>query len=190
MSESHGEAFNWKKELWGYVKILVFSLVFVWLLTTFIARPVQVSGSSMYPTLQDGEIGFTSILSLRIDGISHNDVVVAYLAEKDELIVKRVIGLPYDRVRCEDGVLYVNDEPADQSYLDQDYVVSQLQFEEDRKFTKDFEEIELGADEYFLMGDNRLHSSDSRVFGVFHRDDIKSKNVYVLYPFDRMRTVE
>ena len=78
----------------------------------------------------------------------------------------------------------------DEYYLDDDYVFEQSQLQFDGKFTKDFSEFVLGDDEYFLLGDNRLHSSDSRVFGVFQKEDIVSKHVYVWYPFSEMRVVK
>ena len=177
-------------ELFEYIKMIIFSFIFVFLLTNFIIRPVQVIGPSMYPTLKDQEMGFTNIIALRLNGIQRYDVVVAYLESKDEQIVKRVIGLPYDTISCENGILYINGEAVDETYLDADYVFEQSQLEYDKQFTKDFDEITLGEDEYFLMGDNRLHSSDSRVFGVFKKEDILSKSVYIWYPFSEMRVVK
>jgi signal peptidase I len=177
-------------EILDFAKMILFSFIFVLLLTNFIIRPVQVMGPSMHPTLKNEEMGFTNIISLKLSGIQRYDVVVAYLETKDEQIVKRVIGMPNDTVSCVDGVVYVNGEAIDEYYLDDEFVLEQSQLEYDGKFTKDFSEFVLGNDEYFLLGDNRLHSSDSRVFGVFQKEDIVSKHVYVWYPFSEMRVVK
>ena len=178
------------KEVLDYAKMIVISFVCVYILTTFFVRPVEVVGDSMYPTLKDGQMGITSIISLKVGGIDRYDVVVANLAMKDELIVKRVIGLPNDTIRCINGIIYINDEAIDEYYLNETYVLEQTQLEFDKLFTKNFNEITLGEDEYFLLGDNRLHSSDSRVFGVFKEEDIISKNIYVWYPFNEMSVVK
>ena len=178
------------KEIIETIKMIVISFICVWILTTLFVRPVQVVGDSMYPTLHDGEMGFTSIISLSVKGIERNDIVVANLSSRDEQIVKRVIGMPNDTIWCTDGYLFVNGKVVDEFYLDASYVNEASDMEIDGLFTKDFNKVVLGDDEYFLLGDNRLHSSDSRVFGVFKESDILSKHVYVWYPFKEMRVVK
>ena len=183
---------NWDsalKVMWEYVKIIVFSFIFVFVLTTFIVRPVKVNGPSMYPTLVSGQLGFTNILSLNLTGIDRFDVVVADRNNGESQIVKRVIGLPNEEVEYKNGKLYINGVYTEESFFDQDYVLFEMQYEADNLFTKDFGPVVLGADEYFLVGDNRLHSSDSRMFGAFKLSDITSKSVYVWFPFDQMRIV-
>ena len=97
--------------------------------------------------------------------------------------------MPFDTIACEDGVIYINNEAIDEYYLDQNYVNSEMAFMGANQFTDDFGPITLKEKEYFLMGDNRLHSSDSRVYGVFYEDEIISKDVYVWFPFNQMRIV-
>ena len=177
-------------EIFDFIKMIIISFIFVHILTTFIVRPVQVVGPSMHPTLKDAQLGITNIISLKMNGIQRYDVVVAKLDMNEELIVKRVVGMPYDTICCIDGVIYINGETIDEYYLDETYVFSQAQLEKDKKFTKDFDEVTLGEDEYFLLGDNRLHSTDSRVFGAFKEEDIVSKSVYVWYPFNEMSVVK
>ena len=176
------------KELIEYAKIIFISYILVKILTTFIIHPVQVVGPSMYPTLKDGQLGVTNIAAMYFTDIERYDVVVAKL--QDELIVKRVIGMPNDTIRCTSGIIYINNIAIDEYYLDDEYVLHQSQLEMDKQFTKDFDEFTLGDDEYFLLGDNRLHSSDSRVFGTFKKEDILSKSVYVWYPFNEMKVVK
>ena len=173
-----------------YAKIVVISFVLVLIMTNFFLRPVQVSGSSMYPTLVDGELGFTNIFTLNNAGIKRFDVVVAKLDYNGDYIVKRVIGLPFDVVEFKNGLLYINDIHVEETFLNQEYVLSQSQLEVDKLFTKDYGPITLAENEYFLLGDNRLHSTDSRVFGVFTRDKILSKSVYIWFPFNSMKVVD
>ena len=178
------------KILWEYAKIVMISFIIVFVMTTFFFRPVQVSGVSMYPTLIDGELGFTNVFTLNNFGIKRFDVVVAKLDYNGDYIVKRVIGLPFEEIEYKNGLLYVNGEHIEEKFLNQEYVMSQSQLEADKLFTKDFGPIVLKENEYFLMGDNRLHSTDSRVFGVFTLDKIMSKSVYIWYPFNEMKIVE
>ena len=144
--------------------------------------PVFVEGSSMYPTLQDGEFGFTNLLGLSLEGVNRGDIVI--VEEGDEYWVKRVIGLPNETIECRDNVVYINGEALDEPYLDSDYVHD---IENNQGyFTSDFEAIELGSDEYFVMGDNRVVSADSRVVGPFSRSQIVGKGVLVLMPLDQI----
>ncbi len=169
-------------ELLDFVKILLVCFIAAFGIKTFIARPVFVEGSSMYPTLQDGEFGFTNLLGLSLEGVNRGDIVI--VEEGDEYCVKRVIGLPHEPIDCRDNVVYINGEALDEPYLDSDYVHD---IENNQGyFTSDFEAIELGSDEYFVMGDNRVVSADSRVVGPFSRSQIVGKGVLVLMPLDQI----
>ena len=169
-------------ELLDFVKILLVCFIVAFGIKTFIARPVFVVGSSMYPTLQDGEFGFTNLLGLSFEGVNRGDIVI--VEEGDEYWVKRVIGLPNETIECRDNVVYINGEALDEPYLDSDYVHD---IENNQGyFTSDFEAIELGSDEYFVMGDNRVVSADSRVVGPFSRSQIVGKGVLVLMPLDQI----
>ena len=169
-------------ELLDFVKILLVCFIVAFGIKTFIARPVFVEGSSMYPTLQDGEFGFTNLLGLSLEGVNRGDIVI--VEEGDEYWVKRVIGVPNETIECRDNVVYINGEALDEPYLDSDYVHD---IENNQGyFTSDFEAIELGSDEYFVMGDNRVVSADSRVVGPFSRSQIVGKGVLVLMPLDQI----
>ena len=169
-------------ELLDFVKILLVCFIVAFGIKTFISRPVFVEGSSMYPTLQDGEFGFTNLLGLSLEGVNRGDIVI--VEEGDEYWVKRVIGLPNETIECRDNVVYINGEALDEPYLDSDYVHD---IENNQGyFTSDFETIELGSDEYFVMGDNRVVSADSRVVGPFSRSQIVGKGVLVLMPLDQI----
>lgn len=176
-----------KYEILDLLKTFIICFIAVFLLTTFVVKPVRVDGRSMYPTLEDGEVGLMNVFSAKFTDIDRFDVVVAYNEESGENWVKRVIGLPGDTVYAKDDVVYVNGLPIEEPYLDTDYV-NQIRDRGDY-FTQNFEKVTLGEDEYFLMGDNRVVSYDSRRVGPFKRDDIKGKGIFVLYPFDKIKMI-
>ncbi len=158
------------KELIPYVIILIV----VVLIRTFIATPVIVSGPSMKPTLNGGEIMILNKLSQ----IKRFDVVVIKVnqSNRKEEIIKRVIALPGETIVCENGIIYVNGIRQDEEYS--------------MGVTNDFDLIKLADDEYFVMGDNREDSADSRVFGPFNEKDIKGTSEFVLFPFNKFGSIE
>lgn len=180
MEQQPKQPINWKKEILDFLKMLAVSITVVFLCTQFLIRPVRVDGDSMYPTLHNNAIGFSNILTYRMQGLERFDVAIIYVPEKKEYLVKRVIGLPQETIQYIDDQLYVNGEPVAEEFFDEAYKKSQSQ---NGSFTADFGPVTLGEDEYFMMGDNRPYSSDSRRYGPFKVQQIKSKNVVVLFPF-------
>lgn len=178
---------GWKYELFDLARTFIICFIAVFLITTFLVKPVRVDGKSMYPTLHDEDIGIMNIISRKISGVNRFDVVIVYNENLHEDWVKRVIGLPGDSIYAKDDVVYVNGKAIEEPYLDNDHA-NAIRARGDH-FTNDFEEVILGEDEYFLMGDNRINSSDSRVVGPFKGEDIVGKDVYVLYPFNNMQIV-
>ena len=178
------EKFDLKKELFELAKTFIVCLILVKLLTTFVICPVRVDGNSMYPTLHDESLGIVNLFSVKFGQIERQDIVVVRYKSENESWVKRVIGLPGDRIACRNNKVYINGEVLEEPYLHTVYVS-----EETNKrgyFTTDFEEIILKENEYFLMGDNRVMSRDSRMVGVFHKEDIVGKDIYVFFPFEHM----
>ncbi len=175
-------------EIFDFIKSVVISVIIVFLLTTFIVKPIRVDGSSMYPTLKDKQIGFSNILSLKIGGINRFDVVIVYVPQQEEYLVKRVIGLPGETISYRRDQLYINGFPIDEGFFDQDYV-DEVKSKIKGNFTSDFPEFTLADDEYFLMGDNRPFSSDSRRFGPFKLSNIISKDAYIIFPFDQIHFI-
>ena len=180
MEEKKKESVNWGKEILDFLKMLLISAVAVFLCTQFLIRPVRVEGDSMYPTLHDGSVGFSNILTLRLQGLQRFDIAIVYIEERDEYLVKRVIGLPGETVEVREDQLLINGEVVEEPFLDGEYRASQSR---EGSFTADFGPVTLGMDEVFLMGDNRPYSSDSRRYGAFKLDQIKAKDVVVLFPF-------
>jgi len=154
------------KELIPYVIIVII----VVLLRTFIITPVRVDGDSMYPTLKDGEI---LILEKYSDNYKRNDiVVVTYNGEK---LIKRIIALPGETISYLDNVLYINEKPTTDVVED---------------FTSDFYGITLKENEYFVLGDNRTVSKDSRTIGPINKDDIIGKTRLRIFPLDKINIVK
>ena len=160
------------KELMPYLIIIIV----VVLIRTFVVTPVRVDGSSMYPTLKNGEILILKKFDKTYDRF--DVVVVKYNGER---LVKRIIGLPGEHIVYKDSKLYVNDELIDEKFLPSD-----LTFD-------DFDNILLGKnfipeDYYFVVGDNRNNSTDSRIIGFIPKNDILGVTNFRLFPFNKIGT--
>ncbi|MBR2067883.1 MAG: signal peptidase I [Solobacterium sp.] len=179
IEEEEEEESSALKEVFLFLKDLAISFAVILLLTTFVIRPVKVKGSSMYPTLEDAEIGFSNLIGMKLNHLKRFDIVIIHLADRDEYLVKRLIGMPGDTIEVNQDVLYINGEPVKETYLDEEYKAS-----EGPIFTGDIAELTLGENEYYCLGDNRPHSTDSRVYGPFQKEQIISKGIFVLFPFN------
>lgn len=155
---------NYIKEFLPYFMII---LVVV-LIKTFVVSPIRVNGASMDPTLNDKDIMLLDEISYRFSDIERFDIVV--VKGEDEYLIKRVIGLPGETVEYKNDKLYI-----DGKYVKEDFK---------HKETFDFSTT-LGKDEYFIMGDNRTNSTDSRVFGPISRDKIMGKTSLTILPISR-----
>ena len=154
-----------KNDIISYVVII---LVVV-LIRTFIATPIKVNGDSMNNTLKDGYLMILKKFDKKIERF--DIVVVKYKSDK---IIKRVIGLPKEDVKYENGKLYINDKEVKDEFNNQE--------------TKDFKYY-CGDDEYFVMGDNRGNSLDSRIIGCVKRNDIMGSTDFVIFPFNKFGSV-
>ena len=154
------------KDNYSYILIIIVIL----LIRTYIVTPIRVNGTSMYPTLKQNEIMILNKIGLK-SGIDRFDIVV--VKTDKTRIIKRVIGLPGESVMYEDGKLYINGK-----YVEDSYSLSE---------TKDFENIVLKEDEYFVLGDNREVSKDSRMIGPVKKEQILGKTRLVIFPFTKIR---
>ena len=187
---------------WGlFTLIVVIIIVSRWLIWS----PVTVDGHSMDPTLQDQE----HLIMYRTQDIKRFDIVVASELDSsgnEKLIVKRVLGMPDDTIRYENDVLYVNDEKMDEPYL-QEYLEAfakdklqsiytyntQFQaraqvstaFTVDTNFQPSFT-VTVPEGHYYLLGDDRIVSQDSRAVGSFAKEDIKGKIIFRMWPLNRI----
>lgn len=167
-------------EVLSFVRDLIVCMAIVLVITNFVVRPVQVKGSSMYPTLNDSARGFSNVLGYRISGLKRFDIAIIYLPEKDEYLVKRVIGLPGETVSYSNGQLYINGDPVAEPFLNEKYEESY-----GSAFMEDVAPVKLGKDEYYCLGDNRPHSSDSRYYGPFKKENIISKGIFIMWPLNQ-----
>lgn len=185
--EPEKPSIDWVAEIKELIITFAVCYAIVAILTTFVVKPVRVEGNSMYPTLLDQEVGAVNMLLVKLEGIERYDVVVVHNDNQDENWVKRVIGMPGDTIFCKNDVVYVNGEAIDEPYLNEEYVKETRN--KNGYFTYDFDEVTLGDDEYFLMGDNRVVSLDSRAVGPFKGEQIIGKDAYILFPFNQMKIV-
>ena len=181
------------EDILGFIKVFVVSAIVILLFVNFVAHPVRVDGKSMYPTLKDGEFGFTNVGGVLLNGVERGDIVVVTMEEEGQKThwVKRVIGLPGDTVSCVNDVVYINGKVLDETkYIDPDYrqsLVDKFGYfnkvpNADNTNVEDFEEVKLKDDEYYVMGDNRPYSKDSRYVGPVKKSQIFAKKMLVLLP--------
>lgn len=181
------------EDILGFIKVFVVSAIVILLFVNFVAHPVRVDGRSMYPTLKDGEFGFTNVGGVLLNGVERGDIVVVTMEEEGQKThwVKRVIGLPGETVSCVNDVVYINGKVLDETkYIDPDYrqsLVDKFGYfnkvpNADNTNVLDFEEVKLKDDEYYVMGDNRPYSKDSRYVGPVKKSQIFAKKMLVLLP--------
>lgn len=156
------------KNLMPYIIVIVV-VVFI---RSFIITPVRVHGSSMYPTLDGNEI----MLLNKLAKIDRYDIVVVKLETHDDNLIKRIVGLPGETVEVKEGKIYINDKEIEDKYGYGE--------------TFNIEKVTLKEDEYFILGDNREISLDSRVFGKINRKDIKGTTDFVMYPFKKIGKIK
>lgn len=146
-------------------------LLTIVLIRTFIVTPVRVNGSSMYPTLKNGEIMLLNKINYRFHDIKRFDIVV--VKEEDQKIIKRVIGLPGETLKYENNTLYIDGQEVKEKYL--------------KEKTEDFNLKSIGYKKipnncYFVIGDNRDNSKDSRIIGPVNKKQITGRAKLVILP--------
>jgi len=155
-----------------YLPFTLFVLLIIGI-RIFICSPINVNGSSMSTTLKDGDIMLLNKIGLK-KGINRFDIVV--VKNDGSYLIKRVVGLPNETLSYKDEKLYINGKVVEDKY--------------NLNFTGDIEPIEIGNNEYFVMGDNRNISKDSRMIGTIKKDRIIGKTNFVIYPFNKFGKVE
>ncbi|MFA6327709.1 MAG: signal peptidase I [Bacilli bacterium] len=165
-----------------YIKSIIFYLsiiIFVVLLRIFIITPIIVDGDSMNSTLFNNDIMILNKIGFSLNGLNRFDII-AIKIENDHLI-KRVIGLPGEKIEYRDHQLYVNNKKMKDPYA---------------KITDDFNTEYLvkdgiiPKDKYFVLGDNRLYSADSRIIGFIDKKDILGKTNLIIFPFNHIKIVK
>ena len=179
---------NKKKLLFSVIEIAVVVAITI-VVFKYVVIPVRIDGISMENTLYNDDIALINALGLEEKNINRFDVVVIYSDELDEKIIKRVIGLPGDTVEFKDDILYINNQEIEQDFLDENFVKNSKIKYNANLFTDDFKTT-VKEHEFFVMGDNRLRSTDSRVLGCFTIDDIIGMKGLVIYPFSDVQWLD
>ena len=171
------------RELLGWLFYILIIIGLTYLIITYVGQRTRVSGSSMETTLSDGDNPIVDKLSYRFQDPKRFDIVVfPYKYEENTYYIKRIIGLPGDTVQVKDGYTYINGE-----LLESDIYGAEVMIEAGTAS----EPITLGEDEYFVLGDNRNHSLDSRdpSVGILKREDLIGRAWVRIYPFDKMGVI-
>lgn len=159
---------KYKKELIELVPYIIVLIVII-IVKHFLFAPIVVNGDSMYPTLHNRDIMILDKISLKTSKINRFDIVVVKIP--GERLIKRVVGLPGEKIEYKDNKFYVNGKEVKDKYNK----ISQSDFS-----------ITLGKEEYFVLGDNRGNSVDSRILGPIHKSGITGKATYTIFPFNRL----
>ena len=155
---------------------LVFCLVFVFFIYFFVFQPVKVEGGSMEPGLEDQEHICINRLVYRFESIERGDIIVfRYPRDTRKSFIKRVIGLPGDHIHIAYGHVYVNDEQLSEPYVPSDYLDA-----------RSYPDIVVPNNSYFVLGDHRSMSNDSREFGPVMRSYIYGKAIFGYWPMEKL----
>ncbi|MDD5098968.1 MAG: signal peptidase I [Candidatus Colwellbacteria bacterium] len=158
---------------WEAVEVICVAFLPLFISYQFLARPFLVQGASMEPNFWDGNYLVVDIISYRFENPSRGDVVVFhYPGNRSLFYIKRIIGAPGDTIAIQDGDIFVNGEELDEEYLPGSAITE--------PFSKS--DFVLGTDQYFVMGDNRSASFDSRSWGPLEKSDIVGVVKFRVWP--------
>ena len=183
--DTEEKQFNFWKELLSWVIYIVIIFGVTHLIVHYVGQRTQVNGESMLPALENNDNLIVDKISYRFrDPERYEIIVFPYKYQEDTYYSKRIIGLPGETVQIKDGEVYINDE-----LLGEHYGIEPI--EQGREGIA-AQPIVLGEDEYFVLGDNRNHSSDSREpnVGVLKRKDLIGRAWVRIWPFDSMGVIQ
>ncbi len=161
--------------IWAWVRDLVVSVLIAALIIVFLYQPVKVEGTSMMPQLTDQQRIFINKFVYKFEEIERGDVVVFwYPMDTSKSYIKRVVGLPGEVVRIGNGRVYVNGAPLSEPYVVSDFLDQQS-----------YPPVRVEPDRYYVLGDHRNSSNDSRSWGTVSREYIYGKAVLVYWPVDK-----
>jgi signal peptidase I len=159
-----------------WVRDLLVSLAIAAFIIVFLYQPVKVEGTSMMPGLEDQERIFVNKFVYRWEPIQRGDIVVfRYPRDPSKSYIKRVVGVAGDRIRIENGQVYVNGEALDEGYVPNYFADA-----------RSFAEVVVPRNSYFVLGDHRTMSNDSRDFGAVNERYIYGKAVFGYWPMDKL----
>lgn len=167
------------------VVTLIMALALFLTVYFFLFRPFQVDGSSMFPTYINNERVFANIVALRLSQPHRGDVIVFNAPpEPGKYYIKRLIGLPGDTIILNNGNVYLNNKLLDETT----YLSSSIKTNGEAYF-KDGQTIKVPSGNYFVLGDNRSESSDSRQWGFVPKDDLIGIAFFVYWPLNDVKVI-
>lgn len=167
--------------VWEIIKIVFISLAIVIPIRFYIAQPFFVRGASMEPNFQDGDYLIINEINYRFSEPKRGEVIVFRFPEDPrQFFIKRIVGLPGETVQFQNGsIKIINSQNPSGFFLDEsDYLPPHIKSYDDNM------RVKLGPNEFFVLGDNRNHSSDSRRWGALPRQNIIGKAFFRIWPFD------
>ena len=159
------------KEILPYILIIIIVI----LIRTYIVTPIKVNGTSMYSTLNHKDTMILNKIDVKINKLERFDIVV--IETGDTYIIKRVIGLPGETIKYQNGKLYINGKKINDPYYKNNN-------------TSDFESVKIPKNHYYVLGDNRSDSIDSRIIGPVSLNNIKGTTKLVIFPFKSIGFVD
>lgn len=172
------------KEVLGWIVYILIVICATYLIVTYIGQRTKVTGDSMLPTLYENDNLIVDKISYRFRDPKRFEIVVfPYRYAEETYYIKRIIGLPGETVQIIDGFVYINGEMLEESYG--------LEVIDSNRYGMAAEPIELGEDEYFVLGDNRNHSADSREsnVGILHKKEFIGRAWIRIWPLKRIGVV-
>jgi signal peptidase I len=167
-------------EIRGWARDVFFAIGTAILIVVFLYQPVKVEGTSMLPELFDQERIFVNKFVYRIERIARKDIVVFwYPLDPSKSYIKRVIGMPGDVVEVRRGIVYVNDKELDEPYIDPEY-----------KDHRTYPPVYVEPGHYYVLGDHRNQSNDSRMWGLVPEKYIYGKAVFRYWPVNKMGSLD
>jgi signal peptidase I len=173
--------------VWDFLKIILIALIIIVPIRYFVFQPFIVSGSSMEPNFSNGQYLIIDELSYHFSSPGRGQVVVLrWPKDPKQFFIKRIVGLPGEKVEIDNGkVMIINAQHPDGVTLNEPYLPNQgLTYPHDAAIVGGKKILTLGSDQYFMMGDNRLASSDSRDWGILPRKDMIGKVLIRVLPLN------
>jgi len=175
--------------IWRFLVDFAQTIIIVGVIGVFIyvlvLQPHQVAGFSMFPTYNDKDITISYLPDVRFNNLKRGDVIVFHAPpDHEKLYIKRIVGLPGDSVRIQDGSVYLNNQLLDESSYLQPTVRTNPE-----AFLADGQTVVVPPDSIFAMGDNRPNSSDSRDFGFVTKDLLVGKTIARIWPLDTFEII-
>lgn len=185
------EPFDLKKEIFSWIRIFIAAVVIAFLVNNFVIINVNVPSGSMETTIMTKDRMLGNRLAYKTGDIKRGDIVIfKFPDDESQLFVKRVIGLPGDKVVIKEGKIYINDseEPLEEDYLPEEWTVGN----DASNLPDGKNEYNVPEGSYFLMGDNRNISNDARYWNNTYvkKDKIIAKAMCVYFPFNHMHALE